>query len=550
MTKTAILALDDDPQVLAAVARDLRARYGGDHRIIRSRSGAEALEALAELKARGDDVSVAIVDQRMPVMTGTEFLIRAREKFPEMKSILLTAYADTEAAISAINDVGLDHYLLKPWDPPEERLYPIVDELLDEWLAAHPPPFEGVRVFDTRWSPAGHTVKDFLARNRVPYRFADVETDPDALATFEAGGGELPLVLLTDGTRLSRPDIRSLAAAVGLQTDAKNPFYDLVIVGAGPSGLGAAVYGASEGLRTALIERAATGGQAGTSSRIENYLGFPAGIAGADLATRATTQALKFGAEILTGPEVLSVEVSDPVKTVVLSDGQRIGCHALIVASGMSIRSLGVESVEALVGAGVYYGAAPSEAVAYRGEDVYVVGGANSAGQAAMMLSKHAGTVRLLVRGASIEAGMSQYLVDQIHATAKIEVLLSTEIVDAGGDGRLEWIQLRDRATGEENRVETGGVFLFIGAVPHSDFLEGVVARNPRGFVLTGADLRVDGEWPETWPLERDPMPMETSVPGIFAAGDVREGAVRRVASAVGQGAIAVSLVHRYLETV
>jgi thioredoxin reductase (NADPH) len=407
MTKTAILALDDDPQVLAAVARDLRARYGGDHRIIRSRSGAEALEALAELKARGDDVSVAIVDQRMPVMTGTEFLIRAREKFPEMKSILLTAYADTEAAISAINDVGLDHYLLKPWDPPEERLYPIVDELLDEWLAAHPPPFEGVRVFDTRWSPAGHTVKDFLARNRVPYRFADVETDPDALATFEAGGGELPLVLLTDGTRLSRPDIRSLAAAVGLQTDAKNPFYDLVIVGAGPSGLGAAVYGASEGLRTALIERAATGGQAGTSSRIENYLGFPAGIAGADLATRATTQALKFGAEILTGPEVLSVEVSDPVKTVVLSDGQRIGCHALIVASGMSIRSLGVESVEALVGAGVYYGAAPSEAVAYRGEDVYVVGGANSAGQAAMMLSKHAGTVRLLVRGASIEAGMS-----------------------------------------------------------------------------------------------------------------------------------------------
>jgi thioredoxin reductase (NADPH) len=550
MTKTAILALDDDPQVLAAVARDLRARYGGDHRIIRSRSGAEALEALAELKARGDDVSVAIVDQRMPVMTGTEFLIRARETFPDMKSILLTAYADTEAAISAINDVGLDHYLLKPWDPPEERLYPIVDELLDEWLAAHPPPFEGVRVFDTRWSPAGHTVKDFLARNRVPYRFADVETDPDALATFEAGGGELPLVLLTDGTRLSRPDIRSLAAAVGLQTDAKNPFYDLVIVGAGPSGLGAAVYGASEGLRTALIERAATGGQAGTSSRIENYLGFPAGIAGADLATRATTQALKFGAEILTGPEVLSVEVSDPVKTVVLSDGQRIGCHALIVASGMSIRSLGVESVEALVGAGVYYGAAPSEAVAYRGEDVYVVGGANSAGQAAMMLSKHAGTVRLLVRGASIEAGMSQYLVDQIHATAKIEVLLSTEIVDAGGDGRLEWIQLRDRATGEENRVETGGVFLFIGAVPHSDFLEGVVARNPRGFVLTGADLRVDGEWPETWPLERDPMPMETSVPGIFAAGDVREGAVRRVASAVGQGAIAVSLVHRYLETV
>ena len=550
MAKTAILALDDDPQVLAAVNRDLVARYGRDHRILRSSSGSEALDALGSLKARGDTAAVLVVDQRMPGMTGTQFLVRAREIFPDAKTVLLTAYADTEAAISAINEVNLDHYLLKPWDPPEDRLYPVIDELLDEWMAAHPPPYEGVRVLDTRWSPAGHVVKDFLARNRVPYRFEDIEQDPDARATFDAEPGEVPVVVLADGTRLSRPDIRTLAAAVGLQTEAKNPFYDLIIVGAGPSGLGAAVYGASEGLRTALVERAATGGQAGTSSRIENYLGFPAGISGGDLATRATSQALKFGAEILTGPEVVNVEVADPVKTVVLSDGQRLGCHALIVASGMSIKRIGVESVEALVGAGVYYGAAPSEAVTYRGEEVLVVGGANSAGQAAMMLSKYAGLVTVLVRGASIEAGMSQYLVDQINATPNIRVRLSSEVVEAGGSGRLEQLVVRDRVSGETEKVEASGLFIFIGAVPHSDFIDGVVMRNPQGFVLTGPELRVEGEWPDSWPLERDPFPMETSVPGIFAAGDVRAGVVRRVASAVGQGAIAVSLVHTYLATV
>jgi thioredoxin reductase (NADPH) len=550
MTKTAILTVDDDPQVLAGVARDLRTRYGKDHRILRSSSGSDALDALRDLQARGDAAAVILADQRMPEMTGTEFLVRAKELFPDVRTVLLTAYSDTEAAITAINEIALDHYLLKPWDPPEDRLYPIVDELLDEWMAAHPAPFTGVRVIDTRWSPAAHTVKDFLARNRVPYRFSDIEQDAEARGIVAAAEGELPLVLLPDGTRLNRPDIRTLAGSVGLQTEAKSPFYDLIIVGAGPAGLGAAVYGASEGLRTALIERAATGGQAGTSSRIENYLGFPAGISGGDLATRATAQALKFGAEILTGPEVVDVEVEDPVKTVVLSDGARLGCRALVVASGMSIRRLGVDSVERLVGAGVYYGAAPSEAVTYRGEHVYVVGGANSAGQAAMMLSRYAGRVTILVRGGSLEGAMSQYLIDQIRATPTIDVRLDTEVGEAFGDGRLEELALRQRSTGVEERVEANGLFIFVGAVPHSGYLKDVVLRNRRGFILTGPDLRVDGAWPKSWPLERDPFPMETSVPGVFAAGDVREGVVRRVASAVGQGAVAISQVHTYLETV
>ena len=550
MAKTAILAVDDDPQVLAAVARDLRQRYGKDYRVVRAASGAEALEAIGDLQGRGDEVAVLVADQRMPEMTGTQFLILAKAAYPAAKTVLLTAYADTEAAISAINEIALDHYLLKPWDPPEDRLYPIIDELLDEWTAAHPPPYSGIRVIDTRWSPAAHVVKDFLARNRIPYRFFDLEQDPEARKTVEAAKAEIPLVILPDGTTLEKPDTSTLAAAVGLQTEAKSPFYDLVIVGAGPAGLGAAVYGASEGLRTALLERAATGGQAGTSSRIENYLGFPAGISGGDLATRATSQAMKFGTEILTGPEAIGVEVDDPVKTVTLSDGQRIGCNALIVASGMTIRRLGVDPVEEHVGAGVYYGAAPSEAVTYRGEHVFVVGGANSAGQASMMLSKYAGRVTIIVRGNSLEARMSQYLVDQIRATPNIDVRLDSEIVDATGEGRLEGLTLRNRTTDETETVVAAGLFIFVGAVPHSEFLEGVVLRNKRGFVLTGPDLKTDGEWPTEWPLDRDPLPMETSVPGIFAAGDVREGVVRRVASAVGQGAVAVSLVHRYLETV
>jgi thioredoxin reductase (NADPH) len=489
-----------------------------------------------------------VVDQRMPEMSGTEFLMAAAERFPKAKKVLLTAYSDTEAAISAINDVGLDHYLLKPWDPPEDRLYPVLDELLDDWRAENPPPYEGVRVIDSRWSAAAHTVKDFLARNRIPYRFYDIERDPDAREL--AGEETLPVVILSDGRRLSRPEIRELSSAVGLQTEAKSPFYDVIVIGAGPAGLGAGVYAASEGLHTAIIERAATGGQAGTSSRIENYLGFPAGISGSDLATRATAQAQKFGAEVLTGPEVVRVVADPSSKTVYLSDGQELGCRALIVASGMTIRRLGVDSVEALVGSGVYYGAAPSEAVTYQGEHVYVVGGANSAGQAAMMLSKYAGRVTILVRRGSLEEAMSQYLIDQIRATPNIDVRLSTHVVAAQGEGRLEALTLADSVSGAEEEVGANGLFIFVGAAPHSGFMKGVVRMTDRGFILTGPDLKTEGQWPAEWPLERDPLLMETSVPGVFAAGDVRDGVVRRVASAVGQGAVCVSLVHQYLATV
>jgi thioredoxin reductase (NADPH) len=548
MAKPAIVAVDDDPQVLAALSRDLRSRYGEDHRVIRAGSGAEALEALADLKSRGDEVAVFVVDQRMPAMTGTEFLREAKGSYPEARTVLLTAYADTEAAISAINDVGLDHYLLKPWDPPEERLYPILDELIVEWLAAHPPAFEGIRVYDTRWSPMGHEVKDFLARNRIPYRFLDVEADTDASAV--AGTAELPVVITAEGERLERPDVPTLAHAVGLRTEATTPFYDLIIVGAGPAGLGAAVYGASEGLRTMVVERAATGGQAGTSSRIENYLGFPAGISGGDLATRATTQAQRLGAEILTGPEVVAVEVEEPVKTVTLTGGQQLTCHALVIASGMTIRTLDLPAVEGFVGAGVYYGAAPSEAAGYVDEDVYVVGGANSAGQASMMLSRYARSVTILVRGSSLEAQMSQYLIDQIKATDNISVRLRTEVTDGRGTGRLEGLQLTDRDTGETEEVDATGLFIFVGAVPHSDFVADIVTRDRRGFIRTGTELKVDGEWPVEWTLDRDPFQFETNVPGIFAAGDVRAGAIRRVATAVGQGAAVVNMVHQYLEEV
>jgi thioredoxin reductase (NADPH) len=551
MAKPTILAVDDDPQVLEAVAGDLRARYGGDYRIVQASSGAEALAAVEQLVGRGDVVAVFLVDQRMPGMTGTEFLLAARQSFPDARKVLLTAYADTEAAISAINDVGLDHYLLKPWHPPEEHLYPVLDELLDDWRASVPAPYEGIRVAGTRWSPDSHAIKDFLSRNQIPYRFLDVEADPAAKAMVEAAGSgtvTLPMVFFPDGGHLIRPDTRTLASKAGLQVEATLPFYDLIVIGAGPAGLGAAVYGASEGLRTAVIEREATGGQAGTSSRIENYLGFPAGIAGVDLARRATAQARKFGAEILTAVGVEAITADESGKRVRLSDGSELGCRALVIATGMTIRRLPVEGHERLVGAGVYYGAAPSEAVLYQGEPVIVVGGANSAGQAAMMLSRFAGQVTILVRGDSLEAGMSQYLVDQIRATPNIDVMLGVAVTAVEGGDHLESVTLR-AADGTETVKDAGGLFIFIGARPHSDFVAGVVARNPQGFIITGPDLLTSTAEPR-WPLERDPFLLETSVPGIFAAGDVRADVVRRVASAVGQGAVCVSFVHRYLETV
>ncbi len=553
MTKPAIVAVDDDPQVLAAIGRDLRSHYGEHYRIVRAASGLEGLEAIDEILARGDVVALFLVDQRMPEMEGTEFLMEARIRFPEAKRLLLTAYADTGAAIAAINEVGLDHYLMKPWDPPEERLYPILDDMLDDWRANVPAPFDGIRVAGTTWSPATHDVKDFLARNQIPYRFLDIERDPEAAAMVEAAAGDtgaIPVIFRPDAAPMVRPARKALADAVGLQTEAENPFYDLVIIGGGPAGLAGAVYGASEGLRVVLIERAAPGGQAGTSSRIENYLGFPSGISGGDLSRRAVAQATRLGAELITGVEVVGVRIEDTVKVVTLSDGTDLRCHALLITTGMTVRKLAVPGYEKYEGAGVYYGAAPSEAATYAGGHVYVVGGANSAGQAAMMFSRHVKQVTMIVRGDSLGEKMSQYLVEQIGLTPNIEVLLGHQVTEVGGSHVVETIGLRNLASGEESQRPAQAIFIFVGAVPHSACVANLVAVDGSGFILTGNDLRSDGRWPATWNVARSPYLMETSVPGVFAAGDVRSGVVRRVASAVGQGSIAISMVHKYVESV
>jgi thioredoxin reductase (NADPH) len=553
MSKPVILTVDDEPQVLNAVERDLRRRFGGEYRIVKAASGAQALEAVRQLKQRNAPVALFLADQRMPSMSGTEFLAEARKLYPDTRKVLLTAYADTEAAIQSINTIGLDYYLMKPWDPPEQTLYPVLDDLLSDWLATVPIPYDGIRVAGTLWSPGCHRVKDFLARNRIPYQWLDIEKDPEARDLVEAahsGTRRLPVVFFPDGEILIEPDNRMLAVKCGLQTQATQPFYDVIIVGAGPAGLGAAVYGASEGLRTLMIDKEATGGQAGTSSRIENYLGFPNGLSGADLARRATAQAQRLGAEILTAQEVTGIRLEDPYRFVTLGDGTELGCRALVIASGVSVRKLEAPGVEPLTGAGIYYGAALTEAAYYRGEQVFVVGGANSAGQGAMFFSQYAAKVIMLIRGDSLEKSMSQYLIDQIRATENIEVMLQAEVVEAIGKERLQAIRIARSDTGQAETMPAAALFLFIGALPHSELVAGLVERNPAGFILTGPDLVQNGHRPGTWPLKRDPYPLETSVPGIFAAGDVRHGAVRRVASAVGQGAIAISLVHQYLKTV
>jgi thioredoxin reductase (NADPH) len=553
MAKPIILAVDDEPRVLNAVERDLRNHYRGDYRILKATSGREALATVQQLKQRNSPLALFLVDQRMPEMSGTEFLGEALQYYPEARKVLLTAYADTEAAITSINQIGLDFYLMKPWDPPDQNLYPVLDDLLSDWLATVSLPYEGIRVAGTLWSATSHDVKDFLARNRIPYQWLDIEQDDQARALVESLEMEeyrLPVVFFPDGSQLVQPDHLSLAEKVGLQTQATSPSFDLVIIGAGPAGLGAAVYGGSEGLRTALIEREATGGQAGTSSRIENYLGFPKGISGSDLARRATAQAQRFGVEILTAQEVVKIELNDPYRIVTLQDGSELSCMALVIATGVTIRKLEAPGVEQHTGAGVYYGAALSEAAHYRGRPVAVVGGANSAGQAAMFFSRYASQVTMLVRSSSLSKGMSQYLVDQISATENIEVLLNTELHSVLGEQRLEGVQISNRETGKTSQLDMAAVFIFIGAVPHTELLSGLVACNHAGFVLTGPDLIKDGQRPKNWALQRDPYLLETSVPGIFAAGDVRQGAVRRVASAVGEGAIAVSLVHQYLKTV
>jgi thioredoxin reductase (NADPH) len=547
------MTIDDEPHVLNAIERDLREYYHDDYQVIKAGSGTEALESIRHLKRRNAPISLFLVDQRMPGMSGTEFLEEATKLYPEARKVLLTAYADTDAAISSINTVGLDHYLLKPWDPPDQHLYPVLDDLLGDWLASAEQPYDGIRVAGTQWSSSSHNVKDFLTRNQIPYQWLDIEKDAEAKALVDASlkeGSRLPIVFFPDGDVLLDPDTRELGKKVGLQAQAQRPFYDLIIVGAGPAGLAAAVYGASEGLRTVVIEKEATGGQAGTSARIENYLGFPQGISGVDLARRAATQAKRLGAEILTPQEVVSVRTEDPYRFVTLRDGTELSCHALLIATGMTVRKPEVPGIEAYIGASVYYGAAITQAKFCQGGHVVVIGGANSAGQGAVFLSQYASQVTMLVRGRSLEESMSKYLIDQIGGTKNIEVLLQTEMSAVHGSDRLEAITTRNLKTDKTEKVPAVAVFLYIGAIPHSEFVTDVVELSEEGFIPTGPDLIHGDRRPNNWKLRRDPYLMETSVPGIFAAGDVRNNVVRRVASAVGQGAVAVSLIQEYLETV
>lgn len=550
-TKPIIFSIDDDPNVLASITRDLRKRYGKEFRIVRADGGTAALDALLELRQRRSPVALFLSDQRMPQMTGVEFLQRAVEFYPDAKRALLTAYADTDAAIDAINSAGVHHYLLKPWDPPEEQLYPIVDDLLADWHANYRPGFGGVRVVGHQWSAESHTIKDFLARNQVPYHYLDMERDADApitLAQYGASTDDLPFVVYPDGETTVNPPTGEIAQKMGLQTQALSDFYDLAIIGGGPAGLASAVYGASEGLRTVLIEREATGGQAGTSSRIENYLGFPAGLSGGDLARRATTQAKRFGVEILAPQEATNLEVDGPYRVLTLADGSKIATHALVIAVGLVYRKLKAPGVEALEGRGVYYGASLTEASACEDRNAFVVGAGNSAGQAAIYLSQYAKKVVLVVRGDSVEAKMSMYLVERIHQTKNIEVRLNTEVVAAHGEDHLEQVTLTNSKTQEETVEDATGLFIFIGAVPRTDWLDGITVRDERGFICTGSQLYdSNGRLPDTWTLKREPFLLESSVPGVFVVGDVRSQSVKRVASAVGEGSIAVQFVHNHL---
>ncbi|GGY34237.1 FAD-dependent oxidoreductase [Streptomyces djakartensis] len=549
-SRTVIMTVDDDPGVSRAVARDLRRRYGASYRIVRAESGASALDALRELKLRGDLVAVILADYRMPQMNGIEFLEQALDVYPGARRVLLTAYADTNAAIDAINVVDLDHYLLKPWDPPEEKLYPVLDDLLQAWRSSDFRPVPATKVVGHRWSSRSSDVREFLARNQVPYRWysSDEPEGRRLLAAAGEDGMRLPVVITPDGTPLVEPEAVDLADRVGLATTPTADFYDLVVIGGGPAGLGAAVYGASEGLRTVLVERSATGGQAGQSSRIENYLGFPDGVSGAQLTDRARRQAAKFGAEILTAREVTALEVNGAARIVRFSDGSAVAAHSVILATGVSYRQLAAPGCEDLTGCGVYYGSALTEAPSCQDQDVYIVGGANSAGQAAMYLSRGAKSVTLLVRGESLAASMSHYLIQQIEESPNIRVRCRTVVEEAHGDGRLEHLTLRDVDSGAMERVDAHWVFVFIGAAPLTDWLDGTVLRDERGFILAGPDLTADGRPPEGWELDRPPYHLETNVPGVFVAGDARSESAKRVASAVGEGAMAVMLVHRYLE--
>ena len=547
MTKPILLVVDDDSDVLNAISRDLRTRYGRDFRVLRAESGTAALELLRELKERGTPVALLLSDQRMPGMDGVTFLSRAVEDFPKAKRALITAYADTEVAINAINQSQVHYYLVKPWDPPEEKLFPVLNDMLEEWQASYRPGYGGLRIVGDRWSASCHTLRDFLARNQVPYQFLDIEASEEARELGDSvDSSELPLVILPDGERLVRPTPTTLAEHIGLETKAKKDFYDLVIVGAGPGGLASAVYGGSEGLHTVLIEREAPGGQAGTSSYIENYLGFPSGLSGGDLARRGVAQARRFGVEILTPQEAVGLRIDGPYKYLTMADGSELSCHVLMLSVGVSWTLLTAENADRFVGAGVYYGAAMTEAMLASGRTVFMVGAGNSAGQAAMYFKDHASKVVMLVRGDSLSAKMSHYLVRRIESTENIEVRLNTEIAECQGLTRLEGLGLRSKGSGAVESVPAEYLFAFLGAAPHTQWLDGLVACDERGFVLTGPHLDPKVHLRD-WPLEREPFMLETNVPGVFACGDARHDSVKRVASAVGEGSVAVSFMHQIL---
>jgi len=550
MGKPVLLSVDDDPGVSRAVARDLRRRYGEEFRVLRASSGDEALDALRELKLRGDSVAAMLADYRMPQMNGIDFLERAMDLFPRARRTLLTAYADTEAAIQAINVVDVDFYLLKPWDPPEEKLYPVVDAMIESWRDSRDGAVEDVKLIGHRWSAPSFRARDFLARNAVPYRWYSVD-EPEGRRLLEAAGAgpdDVPVVITTDAVVLLAPSDAELAAVAGLNVEPREEFYDLVVVGGGPAGLGAAVYGASEGLRTVLVEREATGGQAGQSSRIENYLGFPDGVSGGQLAERARRQAAKFGAEMLLARDCVALEAHGAKRVLRFADGSKIAAHAVVLATGVSYRSLDVAGADGLTGRGVYYGSAMTEAAECADQKVFIVGGANSAGQAAVFFARYARSVHVLVRGPALEASMSHYLIEQLANTPNITVHTCTTVAEAHGTDHLEELTLQDANTGERTTYPANHLFVFIGGAPRTHWLDGAVVRDERGFIPTGPGLLEDGRRPHGWPLDRDPYFLESSLPGVFVAGDVRAESVKRVASAVGEGAMAVTLVHRYLE--
>jgi len=556
MPKPILLTVDDDPDVLRAIERDLRKHYGARYRVMSTESPKSGLDILKQLKTRNDSVALLLADQRMPDMDGIGFLGEAMEIFPDAKRALLTAYADTNAAINAINQVGVNYFFTKPWDPPSEHLYPMVDDMLDDWMASYRPPYEGIRMLGTRWAPPCYDCRDFMARNHVPYQWIDVEAtanDPETKRLMEALGADstcLPIILFPDGSKLVSGTPAQIAEKVGLKTHAQTDFYDMAIIGGGPAGLAAAVYGASEGLKTVMIEREAPGGQAGLSSRIENYLGFPNGLSGGDLARRAVVQARRFGVEILSPLETVGLRSEGPYRILKLSDGNEISCHSVMISTGVQWRRLDIPGMDRLQGAGVYYGGGATEAMSAANEVVYVIGGANSAGPAAINFAKYASKVVMVLRGPSLSATMSQYLIDQIKATKNIELWTHASVAEVFGATHLEEIAVLCSDSGQTERVAANSLFIFIGALPTTDWLAGVVERDDRGFILCGPDLMQDGKRPAGWPLDRDPFLLETSLPGVFAVGDVRHGSVKRVASGVGEGSVAVQFIHQYLSKV